>query len=570
MEEDKTIPTGMNKLSNHRKLADEISLNMLSRKTALLEALIHSSIDGILVVDNRGQKVLQNKRTIELWQIPEEVANDPSGQKQISHVMFMTKNPQKFVEEINYLREHPNDTSVDELELTNGTILERYSAPVLSEDGENFGRVWIFHDITERKHAEKTLQKTNAQLKAAIEQANRMKLEVQAADIAKGQFLANMSHEIRTPMNGVIGMTDLLLNSNPTEEQRTYLQIVQKSSKDLLTILNDILDYSKINANKLELELKDFDLQAAIEDVVAMLDFHAKEKKLNLSCHINSLQNTLVRGDPVRLRQIFINLIGNAIKFTSQGEVTVKATLQSETKDSITFQFEICDTGVGISEEKSKHLFENFKQLDASTTRKFGGTGLGLVISKRLIELMGGTISVTSTEGAGSVFGFSVAFKRPSEGFAPEAKTIRQPQDIFKTFPTKFAGSPIHILVVEDNLINQLVLIKILEKFGFFADTATNGAQAIKLLESKNYDLVFMDIQMPEMDGLEATTAIRNKLTKVHKSAVPIIAMTASAMNSDRARCSEVGMDDFIAKPVTLEDIANILERWLITERKKK
>ncbi len=539
---------------------NELTLAILRQKNALLEALFNSSIDGITVVDNYGQKVIQNRRAVELWQIPQCVLDDPDGMRQVQHVVHMTKNPEKFLQEIEYQKDHPYETTMDELELTNGTILERYSAPVLSTDGENFGRLYIFHDITERKIAAETLKNTNEQLQQAITHAKEMAVKAHSADIAKSQFLANMSHEIRTPLNGIIGITDLLFNSNLSEEQRFGLDIIQKSSQDLLTIVNDILDFSKIEANKLDLEEVDFDIRASVNDVVNMLNPKAREKGLFISVNNSQPDKTIVKGDPVRLRQILFNLIGNAIKFTSNGSVTVSVSLQKETSDNCTFYFEVRDTGVGISKEKLSLLFNNFQQLDPSNTRKFGGTGLGLAISKRLVTLMNGSIDVVSTEGVGSTFSFNVVFKKTATQNLPSAHSARQSnkQSIIQQF-----NEPITILLVEDNLINQYVSKKIFEKIGITVDIVSNGIEAIGALEQKKYNLVFMDIHMPEMDGIEATRLIRSLTSTALNPSIPIIAMTASAMNSDREECRNAGMNDFVSKPFAINAIIDVVERWV-------
>jgi signal transduction histidine kinase/ActR/RegA family two-component response regulator len=538
----------------------ESTLTILRQKNALLEALINSSIDGITVVDMYGQKIFQNNRAIELWQIPKHILNDPDGMKQVHHVMKMAKNPEKFLQEIEYQKEHPYETTVDELELINGTTLERYSAPVLGSNGENYGRVYIFHDITERKAAAETLQKTNAQLQQAITTATEMSVRAQAANIAKSQFLANMSHEIRTPLNGIIGMTGLLLDSNLTEEQRFGLDIVQKSGQDLLIIVNDILDFSKIEANKLDLEEIDFDIYASVDDVVTMLSHKAKEKGLVLSVNVNHPEISIVKGDPVRFRQILFNLVGNAIKFTANGSVSIAVALQKETADTVTFYFEVRDTGVGISKEKRDLLFGNFQQLDPSNTRKFGGTGLGLAISKRLVNLMNGSIDVVSTEGVGSTFSFSVVFKKTDTRSLPSAHNARHPD---KHFELSAFTEPLTILLVEDNLINQYVAKKVLEKIGITVEIVSNGLEAIKALEQKKYNLVFMDVHMPEMDGIEATRLIRSLTSTALNPSIPIIAMTASAMNSDREECRNAGMNDFVSKPFSIDAITDVIERWV-------
>ncbi len=550
----------MTNFSSNADADNESTLAVLRQKNAVLEALFNSSNDGITVVNQYGQRIIQNRRAIELWQIPQYILDDPDSMKQLQYVMHMTKNPEKFIQEIEYQKVHPYETTMDELELINGTILERYSAPVLSTDGENFGRLYIFHDITERKIAAETLKNTNEQLQQTITHAKEMAVKAQSADIAKSQFLANMSHEIRTPLNGIIGMTDLLLDSNLTEEQRFGLAIIQKSSQDLLTIVNDILDFSKIEANKLDLEEVDFDICASVNDVITMFNPKAKEKGLSLtvkSCHLDKM---IVKGDPVRLRQILFNLIGNAIKFTSNGSVTVSVSLQKENSDNCTFYFEVQDTGVGISKEKINMLFSNFQQLDPSNTRKFGGTGLGLAISKRLITLMNGSIDVASSEGVGSTFSFSVVFKKTT---AQSLSSVHSARQLNKPFVIPKFNGPITILLVEDNMINQYVSKKIFEKIGITVDIVSNGIEAIGALEQKKYDLVFMDIHMPEMDGIQATRIIRNPASTAANSSIPIIAITASAMNSDREECRNAGMNDFISKPFAINAIIDIVEKWV-------
>lgn len=556
------MPLDKKKTTNFSSNADaenELTLAILRQKNAVLEALFNSSNDGITVINQYGQRIIQNRRAIELWQIPQYILDDPDSMKQLQYVMHMTKNPEKFLQEIEYQKAHPYETTMDELELINGTILERYSAPVLSTDGENYGRLYIFHDITERKIAAETLKNTNEQLQQAITNAKEMAVKAQSADIAKSQFLANMSHEIRTPLNGIIGMADLLLDSILTEEQRLGLDIIQKSSQDLLTIVNDILDFSKIEANKLDLEEVDFDICASVNDVVAMFNPKAKEKGLSLTVNCSQLEKTIVKGDPVRLRQILFNLIGNAIKFTSDGSVTVTVSLQKENSDDCTFHFEVRDTGVGISKEKISMLFNNFQQLDPSNTRKFGGTGLGLAISKRLITLMNGSIDVASSEGVGSTFSFNLIFKKTT---TQSLSSVHSAKQINKQFEIPKYNGSITILLVEDNQINQYVSKKIFEKIGITVDIVSNGIEAIGALEQKKFDLVFMDIHMPEMDGIQATRIIRNPASTALNSSIPIIAITASAMTSDREECRNAGMNDFISKPFAINAIIDIVERW--------
>ena len=390
----------------------------------------------------------------------------------------------------------------------------------------------------------------NARLYAAAQDARKAADE---ANSAKSTFLAAMSHEVRTPMNAVIGMSGLLLRSDLDEEQREYASIVRNSSESLLTIINDILDFSKIEAGRMELEEVPFNLRECVEGAVSLVGATASEKGLELSFQVDDGVPAMLVGDGSRVRQILLNLLGNAVKFTESGTVTVAVDAQTGAGgEGLELSLAVSDTGIGIPPDRIGRLFESFSQADVSISRKYGGTGLGLAISKRLAEAMGGAMWAESTgvSGEGSVFWVRIRTRAADEQPDPGTPTPRaEDRDLDPEYATQH---PLRILVVDDNLVNQKLALRLLSRMGYEADTAANGLEAVTAVERQAYDLVLMDVQMPEMDGFEATRTI---LEGMPSEDLPrIVAMTANAMDGDRERCAAAGMHGYVSKPIRVEE----------------
>ncbi len=593
------------------------------------------------------------------------------------------------------------NTSVASLELQfrrkDGSIVDGlFSGELISGQGQPY-LLTVMIDITDRKRAEEKLVETNLYLEQATARANEMAAHAEFASAAKGEFLANMSHEIRTPMNGVLGMVGLLMDTNLTDDQLRYAKTARASGEALLALINDILDFSKIEAGKLDLETQDFNLHRMMDDFAAMMAMRAHEKGVVLGCVVAPEVPADLQGDPGRLRQILINLTGNAIKFTAQGEVVIRVSVVSETPGDVRLRFGVHDTGIGIPEDKLGRLFGKFSQVDASTTRTYGGTGLGLAISKQLTELMGGEIGVETEAGKGSEFWFTALLAkqpirepaavaemadlrgvrvlivddhpvnrevlmvllkswgmRPAEavdaasalqaltqaqaeldsftvaildmqmpgmdgkalsraiksnptlskirlvlytslgqtggdqrleeiGFAAAVTKPVRREDLLEVLTSVISGKKLttpkpvstpdftlvrglthaRILVADDNITNQQVAVGILTKLGVRAEVAANGIEAVKALEMLPYDLVLMDVQMPEMDGLDATRTIRDPQSRVLNHQITIVAMTAHAMQRDREKCKQAGMDDYLTKPIEVPALVAVLEKWL-------
>ncbi len=391
-------------------------------------------------------------------------------------------------------------------------------------------------------------------LKQAETALQRAREAAEAASQAKSDFLANISHELRTPMNGIIGFTELALATELTGELREYLGIVKSSSDHLLSLLNDILDFSKTQANELRFETLTFRLRETIDKALQPFALEAGRKKVTFAWEVMPDVPDELTGDPTRLRQILVNLVANAIKFTEQGGVAVRVEVLHKREADVILHFSVRDTGIGIPTEKQGIVFEPFTQADTSTTRKYGGTGLGLTIAARLVKMMGGRLRLESTEGAGSKFDFNLGFScQPAAPALPERRCADGPI-------LAAAGQRTwRILLAEDNIVNQRVVARLLEKQGYTVEVASTGRDALALLSQQAFDLVLMDIQMPDIDGFQATAAIRERERTSGKH-LPILALTAHAMAGDRERCIKAGMDDYISKPIQPSDLWGAVE----------
>jgi len=412
-----------------------------------------------------------------------------------------------------------------------------FNGSVYKDDtGNVLGVVIVARDVTEQKRFEKELVEAKVFAELATVIAEEAKSKAESAVMAKQQFLSNMSHEIRTPMNAIIGFTKVVLKTDMSAKQKEYLTAIKMSGDALIVLINDILDLAKVDAGKMTFEQTPFKMSASISAMLHLFETKIQEKNLKLIKNYDINIPKVLVGDPIRLHQIILNLVSNAVKFTTKGEITVSVQILSENEEKVTIEFSVTDTGIGIAKEKTAHIFENFEQATSGTSRLYGGTGLGLAIAKQLVESQGGTISVKSKLTEGSTFSFILPFQKTNAEAELETEIMELDAEV----------KNIKVLVVEDIALNQLLMKTLLGDFGFQHDIAGNGKIAIEKLQNKSFDVILMDLQMPEMNGFEATEYIRNTMN----SQVPIIALTADVTTADLKKCKAVGMNDYISKPV--------------------
>jgi two-component system, sensor histidine kinase len=574
-----------------------------SEMRAIYERLIHSSLDGIVAFDRECRFTVWNPAMERLFSI--------SQTRTIGKVAF---------EALPAIIERGEDrffyaalagesvTTAPWLYVSHQTGERRFYqtsySPILAEAGTIIGGLAITEDVTAWKRAEDQLRQAHDELEQRVQErtrelatANRELLRAkeaaETASRAKSMFLANMSHEIRTPMNGILGMSELVLATPLSSEQKEYVETIRSSGQALLSLLNDILDFSRIEAGKLEIESVAFEPRAVVESVSGLLAPQARAKGLGFSVDVGTDTPNQLLGDPARLRQVLLNLLGNAIKFTERGSVTLRLALQPATsaganpggeaeQPGFRLHGEVSDTGIGLSPSARACIFQPFTQADGSTTRQYGGSGLGLSICKRLVELMGGSIGVESQEGHGSTFWFDVRCVPcavPASNASLNSKDATPHQDQSVPSTAVHADSPCDpdspgslapcgptgpglILIVDDNGLNRKLLGLQVRRLGFEIDMAENGREALLALERRPYCVVLMDCSMPVMDGYEATRAIRESEMGSNRH-LPVIAVTAHALAGDRERCLAAGMDDYITKPVQFAILEALLSPWL-------
>ncbi|MEZ5543053.1 MAG: PAS domain S-box protein [Pseudomonadota bacterium] len=531
----------------------------LRRSHSLLTATLESTADGILVVDGNGRVTSYNRKFLELWRIPENLAASGDDFRLLRFVLNQLEDPEAFMAKVNELYHSPAASSWDELYFRDGRVYERYSMPMHMEDAVD-GRVWSFRDITQRRQAEIELERHRHQLEGLIaERTSELaaaKEAAETANIAKSAFLANMSHEIRTPLNAITGMAYLIKRQGLTPRQNEQMNKLEKASRHLAEVINTILDLSKIEAGKFELAEDDMSLEALAANVRSIL--HDQLLTKGLECVLDLPADLpLVRGDATRLQQAILNYATNAIKYTDSGRILLRIRVEEETDQDALVRFEVKDTGIGISPDVLSRLFAPFEQADNTLTRQYGGTGLGLAITRKIAQLMGGEVGVTSTSSQGSTFWFTARLSKATAA-SPVPAGITVISDAEAVLQRDHAG--LRILLVEDEPVNKEVVTFCLKGVGLQVDVAEDGIEAVAKCSATDYDMILMDMQMPRMNGLEATRAIRGMPWHEH---TPILAITANAFAEDRTRCLDAGMDDFLSKPVDPGRLYALLQKWI-------
>ncbi len=506
-----------------------------------LQSILDNSTLIVYIKDLDGRYLLINKKYKELYQLTEEQAIGKTD----FDLLSSDEAQRNFDMDQYVIREQKTIEIEETIEKSGNTynlLMVRF--PLYDKNHNIYGTVGIANDITERFLYGKHL----------IEEKSKAEMAEQLQE----QFLANMSHEIRTPMNGIIGMTNILIDTPLSDEQKEFVHVIKKSSDNLLVLINDILDLSKIKAGKLRIENIDFQLRETVENTLAPFNVKIMEKGLKLGFVVDRNIPDMLIGDPHRLNQVLTNLLGNAVKFTEKGEINLGIKLLERHDDTVSLEFSVSDTGIGVSPDKLKYIFESFTQAETGITRKFGGTGLGLSITKKLIELQHGAIDVSSEQGKGTIFTFVLDYGISSKQEIGKPKRLSELRTLDNN---RLSGKK--ILVVEDNETNQKVIFHMLKKFGVDIRIVNNGKEAIQVLEDGcPYDLLIMDLQMPEMDGFETTKYIRQQL----KLKVPIFAMTASALRNEKTKCFELGMNEYLTKPFVPAELHQQLKKYLLPE----
>ncbi|KPA18111.1 multi-sensor hybrid histidine kinase [Candidatus Magnetomorum sp. HK-1] len=527
----------------------------LMESEIIFKAVTYSAQDAIIMTDNMNNITFWNHSAERLF----GYSSNDCINKSLLKLVFSPEEQHKYQEWIipfkNFQNNHNSPSSLEFKAINkNGKELNVELSFTAVNIRNNLSAIIIVRDVTQKNQTMSELKKAN---KRAIQMAEK----AEKANKAKSDFLTTMSHEIRTPMNSVIGLTYLLIDTSLNDEQRQYVIAIKNSSESLLTIINDIIELAKIESGKLTLTPVHYAFKSSIREIVDMFDLNAKSKGISLNLSFGENIPNYVFADKGRLRQILVNLIGNALKFTEKGSISINISLEYQEKDYSCIRFSVQDTGIGISKKHIKRLFKTFSQADTTILSKFGGSGLGLSISKHLTELMNGSIGVESKEGKGSNFWFTAKLK-----ISQKEKVMGQ-KDAMPLKPIDL--SSLSILLVEDNKINQFFVKTILEKNGCKIKVADNGLKAIEILSQEKFDLVFMDVQMPKMNGYEATKIIRDKTSSVLDHDVPIIAMTAHATSTHQESCLEYGMNGFLSKPIVPKNICNTIYQHLSDNKKK-